>query len=111
VLAGGSLMGCGAGSEDEDTEAARRAVDAWVKAVNARDWDRACALDSYPGRDCSLRIERAFGSSAGRIRVTGRNPSNDSLLYGIKTPTGSGEISAGRTGDRWRVHPEITVIR
>jgi len=107
------LVACG--SAEKDSEGARQAVDAWVKAVNMRDWDRACALDSapdsYQGKGCSARIEQAFGSSAGRIRVAGSYRTGDSLLYGIKTPTGAGELSTERTGDRWRVHPEVTVIR
>jgi hypothetical protein len=107
VLAAG-LSACGGGDEPRSAQAA---VDAWVAALNARDWERACELEEAPPRDCPQRKDRSFTEHAGRLRSAGRHQQGESLIYSVEMPGASVGVAAREVDGEWRVHPEVQIIR
>ena len=101
-------IGCG-GPDEPDS--AQDAIDAWVAAINERDWSRVCELEGDAGERCAARLERAYDRDAGRVRSAGRYQEGDRLIYGVDFPAGPAGLSARRVDGEWRVHPEIQVVR
>lgn len=103
-----TVSACGGPDEPRSPQAA---VDAWVAALNERDWQRACELEESPATDCPERAQRSLNDQAGRLRAAGRHQQGDSLVYSVTSPSGNIGVAARKVDGEWRVHPEIQIIR
>jgi hypothetical protein len=67
------VAGCGSDVPDEPADQ----VAAWVRAVDARDWGRACELarDQGVAEDCERITEDEFGGAAA-VELEPRNSAN-----------------------------------
>ena len=80
-----------------------------MDAVNAQDWDAACAL-SVAGDDCPRMLQHGFGDAAGRMRIEGFYSSGQRTSFAVNAPKGFKPVVERVDGD-WRVHFEVAVIR
>jgi hypothetical protein len=111
-----SVAGCGGGPHGADGTAR-----AWVKAINAQDWGRACELsvkDSQPG--CIAATSEGFRDARGKLRIASMRHSGGKTLFAVTAPapprgkrwTGYApiEFAVEPHGGKYLVHFEVAVI-
>ena len=125
VLASSLAAGCNGG--DDAPRSPEETAQAWVEAINAEDYDRACELSVFAlktqcvevmeqkpfGEDLEVEafyLNRGEGANEGTFAVSSR---------GDRKPRGDGwtayapreGFGIDRVGDAYRVHFEISVIK
>lgn len=115
------LAGCAGGSRGAD-ETAR----AWVDAINAAEWDRACELSVKESQqECVTAASAGFGDAQGEMRIEGVYRSGETTKFAVTTPQtrsggkevdgwtayGPAELAVERHDGEYLVHFEATGIR
>jgi hypothetical protein len=121
------VAGCG-GSDEASSLSPEETAQAWVEAINAEDYERACDLSVFAlNTECvEVMEEKPFGQD---LQVEGFSPNRDKDAEGEATftvsssgerkrrsdgwtayaPTGGFIVERG--GDAYLVHFEISVIK
>ena len=116
------VAGCGGGGSRSADETAR----AWVDAINAEDWERACELSvKVDEQECVGLVADGFRDAEGAMRIEGSYRSGDTTTFAIAMPRrrdrdgevggwtgyGPGEVAVERHDGEYLVHFEVTSIR
>jgi hypothetical protein len=127
ALVGAVLLGGCLGDDDEPSLSAEETAHAWVDAINAEDYERACELSVFALKSQCVEVmrEKPFGEeleiegfylnesgadSEGTFAVSSsgdRKPRGDG--WTAYAPTGGFVIE--RVGDSYLVHFEFSVIK
>jgi hypothetical protein len=126
-----AALGCataasGCGGEDPPSRGPEQTIHAWISAVNAGVWHRACALSVWPD-DAPLACEEAMRDGfRGRRPMTLvgiPNPRDERHRFGVSTPPPAHAPTSGWTAYKateyelekhdgeYRVQFEVQVIR
>jgi hypothetical protein len=116
ALAVALLAGCGGGA-DPAALTAEEVAEAWVAAINDRDWSEACALSVQ--RDhaaCERLVATSFGPVAGRMRLEGTfaadaEGAREELTFAVSPSEPAANLAVERHGERRLVHFEVQVLR
>jgi hypothetical protein len=89
---------------------------AWVKAMNAHDWNGACELSApLPAgarMTCIELLQRAFSHSRSSMSLEGLYMSGKHGTFSVsRPPAGLTTLGLQRLHGRWRVHFEVQIIR
>ena len=115
-----AMAGCGGSPLDADATA-----EAWVEAINAEDWSRACELSVKSNHDdCVSLIEKGFHDAAGQLRIANLRRDGDKTVFSVSAPdSGQFKGTKGWTayapiafaveahGEQYLVHFEVAVIK
>ena len=114
VLAFGGCGGHGSGPVAGGLPTAPRAVaEAWVRALDARDFKRACALSYRPPGACPRLLKNAVGRQRPTLRVVGYyfNATDATALVWLAGRPAWRNVRLVRRAGGYRVHFEVTIIR
>ncbi len=110
IVAVVASVGCGGSSPATAEEVARQ----WGEAVNARDWNRACALSAAADAGCERKLRRGFGEA--RLTFTGpavngggTKPGDE--YFSFDDNGGTVFVTAVRDGDSFAIRVEAIVRR
>lgn len=105
------LAGCG--GDNEPSRSPEETAQAWVDALNADDYERACALSVVEKEQACVELLKAepFGDSG--IKVEGFSGKGEEQgTFGISSAQDrSPRFIIERQGDEYLVHWEVSIIK
>lgn len=90
--------------------AAAEIAQAWVDAINRRDWPEVCRLSvPIPGQDCEELVEAAFDKAAGEVAIEGFYVADRRAAAALSGA--DVEAAVEPAGEGFLVHIEVAIIR